>query len=34
VTPDGQRFIVNNTLAEENVPPITLVLNWAALLKR
>ena len=34
VTPDGQRFIVNNMLAEEDVPPITLVLNWAAALKR
>ena len=34
VSPDGQRFLVN-TLAEEAVPaPITLVVNWPALLKR
>jgi hypothetical protein len=34
VAPDGQRFLVNATLADENVPPITLVQNWQALLKR
>jgi hypothetical protein len=34
VSPDGQRFLVN-TLAEEAAPaPITLVVNWPALLKR
>jgi hypothetical protein len=34
VSPDGQRFLVN-TLAEEAIPaPITLVVNWPALLKK
>jgi hypothetical protein len=34
VSPDGQRFLVN-TLAEEAAPaPITLVVNWPALLKK
>ena len=34
VSPDGQRFLVN-TLAEQAAPaPITLVVNWRALLKR
>ena len=34
VSPDGQRFLVN-TLAEQAAPaPITLVVNWPALLKR
>ena len=34
VSPDGQRFLVN-TLVEEAAPkPITLVVNWPALLKR
>ena len=34
VSPDGKRFLVN-TLAEEAAPaPITLVVNWPALLKK
>jgi hypothetical protein len=33
VTPDGQRFLVNNALGEESAS-ITLVQNWAAGLKR
>jgi Tol biopolymer transport system component len=34
VSPDGQHFLVN-TLAEEDAPaPITLVVNWPALLKK
>jgi len=33
VSPDGQRFLVN-TLVEENSAPITLVVNWPALLKK
>ena len=33
VAPDGQRFLLN-ALAEENAPPITLVLNWSAALKK
>ncbi len=33
VTPDGQRFLVNNLLEEGNTQPITLVLNWASALK-
>jgi Tol biopolymer transport system component len=34
VSPNGQRFLVN-TLAEEAAPaPITLVVNWPALLKK
>ena len=34
VTSDGQRFLVNNTLAEESAASITLVQNWHAELKR
>jgi hypothetical protein len=33
VTADGQRFLVN-TLVEAHPPPITVVLNWTAGLKR
>jgi eukaryotic-like serine/threonine-protein kinase len=33
VTPDGQRFLVNS-LEEEESAPITLVVNWKAVLKR
>ena len=33
VAPDGERFLVNNTLADERAPT-TLVQNWAADLKR
>ncbi|HVG30478.1 MAG TPA: protein kinase [Pyrinomonadaceae bacterium] len=31
---DGQRFLVNNLVDEGNTQPLTLVLNWAASLKR
>lgn len=34
VTQDGQRFLANITSGDETVAPITLVLNWAAALKR
>ncbi len=30
VTPDGQRFLVNNSVAEEHPSPLSLVVNWAA----
>jgi Tol biopolymer transport system component len=33
VTPDGQRFLIN-TIVEQAVQPITLVVNWPALLKK
>ncbi|MBI3048539.1 MAG: hypothetical protein HYY76_09555 [Acidobacteria bacterium] len=34
VSPDGQRFLVN-TLPEEAAPaPITIVVNWPALLRK
>jgi len=32
--PDVQRFLVNHLVEEGNTHPITLVLNWAAALKR
>jgi Tol biopolymer transport system component/preprotein translocase subunit SecG len=32
--PDGKRFLVNNLVSEGNTQPITVVLNWAADLKR
>lgn len=34
VTPDGQRFLVKSPLGQENSPAITVVVNWAAGLKR
>jgi serine/threonine protein kinase/Tol biopolymer transport system component len=34
LAPDGQRFLVNVTSADEIVSPITLVVNWQAALKR
>jgi|ERR1700754_1680402 len=34
VTADGQRFILNNRVAEAAFTPITVVLNWTADLKR
>lgn len=34
VAADGQRFLVNNLLHEGNKRPITIILNWAANLKR
>jgi hypothetical protein len=33
VTPDGQSFLIN-TIVEQAVQPITLVVNWPALLKK
>jgi hypothetical protein len=33
VTPDGQRFLINR-IVEQAVQPITLVVNWPALLKK
>ncbi len=30
---DGQRFLVMTTPGRETVPPVTVVLNWAAVLK-
>lgn len=33
-TQDGQRFVVNNLANAENSQPLTLVLNWAAELKK
>jgi Tol biopolymer transport system component len=33
VTPDGQRFLIN-TIVEQAVQPITLVVNWPALLEK
>lgn len=35
VTPDGQRFLINTPVeGQVNTPPITLVVNWPALLKQ
>jgi hypothetical protein len=34
VTADGQRFLMTITPGDEVVPPITLVQNWPAALKR
>ena len=34
VTADGERFILNNLVAEAAYTPITVVLNWTAELKR
>ena len=34
ITADGQRFLVNTLVEEPPVPPITVVLNWIAGLKR
>ena len=34
VSSDGQRFLLNNLVNEGNTQPVTLVLNWAAELKR
>ena len=33
VTPDGTRFLVNVTTEEATASPITVVLNWTALVK-
>jgi serine/threonine protein kinase len=34
VSSDGQRFLLNRPVGDESAPPITLVQNWPALLKR
>jgi dipeptidyl aminopeptidase/acylaminoacyl peptidase len=34
VAPDGERFLMNVIAEEANVPPITIVQNWTAGLKR
>jgi Tol biopolymer transport system component len=34
VTPDGQRFLINEDLSELTAAPITVVLNWTAGLKK
>jgi hypothetical protein len=34
VTPDGQKFLLNTELGGTTTPPITVVLNWAAGLKK
>jgi hypothetical protein len=34
VSPDGQRFLVNTLVDEAASAPITLVVNWPALLKK
>ena len=34
VSPDGQRFLVNTLVDEDAAAPITLVVNWPALLKK
>ena len=34
VTPDGQHFVINVTTDEAIVPPITIVQNWTAGLKK
>ena len=34
VSPDGQRFLVNTLVEEAAAAPITLVVNWPALLKK
>ncbi|MBI3303706.1 MAG: hypothetical protein HYZ72_16700 [Deltaproteobacteria bacterium] len=34
VTADGQRFLVNTLVEDRPAPPITVLLNWTAGLKR
>ena len=34
VTPDGKRFLVNTALEPAAQAPMTVVLNWPALLKK
>src|SRR5262245_8015253 len=34
VSPDGQRFLLNTEIGEVTSPPLTVVLNWAAALKK
>jgi hypothetical protein len=33
VSPDGERFLVN-TAVERDTAPITVILNWTAMLRR
>jgi Tol biopolymer transport system component len=34
VSPDGERIVVNTFISDPVIPPIDVVVNWAALLKR
>ncbi len=34
VSADGQRFLLNSVVDQPNTPPLTVVLNWAATLKK
>ena len=34
VTRDGQRFLVNTPLPDNSLSPMTLSLNWTALLEK
>jgi hypothetical protein len=34
VTPDGQRFLVGTLIVESKATPPTVILNWAADLKK
>jgi hypothetical protein len=33
VSADGQRFLINSPVSEAAISPITVVLNWPALLR-
>lgn len=34
VTPDGQRFLINQRTTETGAPPITVIVNWPKLLQK
>lgn len=34
VSADGQRFLVNSLIEEDSAEPLTLLVNWPALLQR
>jgi hypothetical protein len=34
VSADGQRFLINSVAQETNPTPMTVIVNWAAALKR
>jgi hypothetical protein len=34
VTADGQRFLIGTTVNEANSTPVSVMLNWPAMLKR